>query len=164
MDGWVWECTDFLDDGTHASDAGADKVGSMLLDYFKHDTTAEHWFLHPHPAAELTLTQRDLHPGEATLFEITGAGPGEPVFFLASWQGLGDGGCYGQIGGLCLDLTEPLHVFGVTFADASGTAQRLAMIPPGAPTDLLHTQGIALRGVGYTASVKSNTVTAPVLP
>jgi hypothetical protein len=36
---------DFASDGTHPSVAGAEKVGSLLLDFFSNDSTALPWFL-----------------------------------------------------------------------------------------------------------------------
>ena len=45
-DGLTWACSEVReDDGTHPSDAGKRKVASMLLDFFKTDTTAREWFL-----------------------------------------------------------------------------------------------------------------------
>jgi hypothetical protein len=45
-DGLIWRCSDVReDDGTHPSDEGKDKVGSMLHDFFKTDVTAQEWFL-----------------------------------------------------------------------------------------------------------------------
>jgi len=45
-DGLTWACNDLReDDGTHPSDAGMRKVASLLLDFFKTDTTAREWFL-----------------------------------------------------------------------------------------------------------------------
>jgi len=45
-DGLVWECTELReDDGTHPSDAGMRKVATILLDFFKTDSTSVEWFL-----------------------------------------------------------------------------------------------------------------------
>lgn len=44
-DGLTWACTDLGDDGTHPSPAGVEKVASMLLNFFKTDSTASPWFL-----------------------------------------------------------------------------------------------------------------------
>ncbi|MEP7195727.1 MAG: T9SS type A sorting domain-containing protein [Saprospiraceae bacterium] len=41
-----WKCPeDFNTDGTHPSNIGAQKVASLLLDFFKSDSTATPWFL-----------------------------------------------------------------------------------------------------------------------
>lgn len=47
-DGVRFEQTDFTpDDGTHQSPAGQTKVGGLLLDFFKNDSTTKPWFLKP---------------------------------------------------------------------------------------------------------------------
>jgi len=45
-DGLIWACSDLrADDGTHPSDAGKQKVASILLDFVNTDSTAKEWFL-----------------------------------------------------------------------------------------------------------------------
>jgi hypothetical protein len=44
-DGLTWQCLEFIDDGTHPSALGAQKVAQSLLDFFKTDATAAPWFL-----------------------------------------------------------------------------------------------------------------------
>ena len=45
-DGLIWECEELReDDGTHPSDAGMRKVATILLDFFKTDSTSAEWFL-----------------------------------------------------------------------------------------------------------------------
>lgn len=45
-DGLTWACSELRDDdGTHPSNAGMHKVASILLNFFKTDTTAKEWFL-----------------------------------------------------------------------------------------------------------------------
>lgn len=47
-DGVRFESTDFTDnDGTHQSPSGQTKVGNLLLDFFKTDTTTKSWFTKP---------------------------------------------------------------------------------------------------------------------
>ena len=43
--GLVWTCQDLGGDGTHPSNSGRTKVGSLLLDFFKTDSLARQWFL-----------------------------------------------------------------------------------------------------------------------
>ena len=43
-DGLSWEAADFSDDGTHLSATGQRKVGQLLLDFFKSDSTTRGWF------------------------------------------------------------------------------------------------------------------------
>jgi hypothetical protein len=43
-DGLAWACEDVLDDGTHPSKTGVQKVVNMLVTFFKTDPTAKRWF------------------------------------------------------------------------------------------------------------------------
>lgn len=43
-DGLVWKREDLAGDGTHPSQSGRDKVGRMLLSFFKTDPLAKSWF------------------------------------------------------------------------------------------------------------------------
>jgi hypothetical protein len=43
-DGLVWRCEDVAEDGTHPSKEGMQKVGQLLLQFFKTDPTARPWF------------------------------------------------------------------------------------------------------------------------
>ncbi|MEP6995902.1 MAG: hypothetical protein ABI968_15375 [Acidobacteriota bacterium] len=44
-DGLVWDPADFGGDGTHPSQSGEQKVGAMLLSFFKSDPRTQPWFL-----------------------------------------------------------------------------------------------------------------------
>jgi hypothetical protein len=57
-DGLEWTCQDFVEDGIHPSEEGADKVADMLLDHLKSDPTARSWFL----AGNLAGTTTTLPP------------------------------------------------------------------------------------------------------
>jgi hypothetical protein len=43
-DGFAWEQADFAQDGTHQSPAGQRKVGKLLLEFFRDDSTTRPWF------------------------------------------------------------------------------------------------------------------------
>jgi len=46
-DGFFYDEADFSkNDGTHHSAAGQNKVGGLLLDFFKTDSTTRAWFTH----------------------------------------------------------------------------------------------------------------------
>jgi len=44
-DGLIWECADFVADGTHPSASGRDKVAHLLLDFVHQEPTAASWYL-----------------------------------------------------------------------------------------------------------------------
>lgn len=44
-DGLVWTCADTAADGTHPSPSGQQKVGALLLRFFRTEPTAREWFL-----------------------------------------------------------------------------------------------------------------------
>ena len=44
-DGLIWACSDLVSDGTHPSPSGQEKVGTMLLNFFKTSLFAQQWFL-----------------------------------------------------------------------------------------------------------------------
>ena len=44
-DGLVWTRADLQSDGTHPSQPGQEKVGRLLLSFFKSEPTAKTWFL-----------------------------------------------------------------------------------------------------------------------
>jgi hypothetical protein len=44
-DGLFWARTDFRDDGTHPSSSGVEKVGALLLEFFKNSPFSPCWFL-----------------------------------------------------------------------------------------------------------------------
>jgi hypothetical protein len=51
-DGFFYEEADFANDGTHLSPSGMDKVGSLMLQFFKTDTTTRPWFVRSASAAK----------------------------------------------------------------------------------------------------------------
>lgn len=112
----------------------------------------------------LTLSQGPLQRGQTASFTVTGAAAGERVYYLYSFNGTGCGPCPGKIGGLCLDLRTPLTLFGQKTADGAGTAVLNGPVPPTAPLVDISTQAVVRRGPGGADSVKSNPVTAPILP
>lgn len=58
-DGLVWNCADLQTDGTHPANSGREKVGTLLLNFFKTDPTTRPWFL---IAANVSLSGRVTAP------------------------------------------------------------------------------------------------------
>lgn len=105
------------------------------------------------------LAQTRLRVGRAAEFVASGAVSGELVHFLYSLRGIGAGSCPPVLGGLCLDLLDPITVIGNARADGNGTARLEVTIPGGAPVgQAVHTQAVIRRGSGGADSVKSNTL------
>ena len=109
------------------------------------------------------LSQTPLVRGANATFTVTGALPGETVYYYYSFAGVGGATyCPPEFGGLCLDLLTPVVQAGTASADATGTARLTRRIPPSAPLRDVSTQAAIARGPGGADSVKSNTVTAPI--
>lgn len=79
-DGLTWRCEEFSADGTHPSRLGQDKVGEMLMRFFKEEETTRRWFLAdpdaPTPTAGATDTTRPTSPSgtRTPAFPTSGAG------------------------------------------------------------------------------------------
>ncbi len=116
------------------------------------------------PEEGLQLSQSDLHRGQVATFTLEGATAGETVYFAYSLVGVGAGPCPPALGGLCLDLLNPVQLIGNATADGSGRAVLAEMIPANAPLRNVYTQAVVRRGSGGADSEKSNTVTALILP
>ncbi|MBC8405391.1 MAG: hypothetical protein H8E15_09205 [Planctomycetes bacterium] len=90
--------------------------------------------------------------------------PSETVWFLYSFAGLGVGPCPPALGGLCLDLLNPVSISGSAVTDPDGTATLIFTVPNNAPLIDVYVQAVVQRGVGNTRSVKSNAVTGTITP
>lgn len=108
------------------------------------------------------LSQSTLAPGDMAWAQVDWATPGETIHFLRS----SDAGvsCPPALGGLCVDLADPLTLIGTAVADASGTATLNLSVPASIPVGLdVYTQAVAVRGAGGSASVKTNSVAAELV-
>jgi hypothetical protein len=112
----------------------------------------------------ISLSQSTLWRSRVASFYVANANPGETAYVYATRQGLGAGPCYTEYGGLCLDILGPVRLVGSAVADASGTAVVQRWIPGRAPLIEVYTQAVVARGTAGSASVKSNTVTASIVP
>jgi hypothetical protein len=93
---------------------------------------------------------------------VTGANPGEAVYFGFSLAGVGAGPCFPELGGICIDLLLPIEILGVDAADTSGTAALSLALPPGLPPLTVSFQAVIPRGPGGVDTVKTNWVTRQV--
>lgn len=78
---------------------------------------------------QVTLTSGPWVKGTMVDLTVTGATPGQVVFFAGTLQGPGIGACPPIMGGLCTDLRTPLKVMGKKKADAAGTAVLTFEVP-----------------------------------
>ncbi len=83
------------------------------------------------PPVELGLDVSALIPGETSVFEISGALPGEEVWLLRG-RTEESGPCIDALDGLCLEVSRP-RILGTTVADAVGSALFEVLVPETAP-------------------------------
>lgn len=112
----------------------------------------------------LQHTQTPLFRGQPATFTASQANAGESVYFLYSLAGIGCGPCPGQLGGMCLEILDPIIILGSGTANASGVASYSHTIPATAPLVQVFTQAVAPRGTGGSQSVRSKPVAAFILP
>lgn len=112
----------------------------------------------------ITLDQTPLRRGQNATFSVSGAEPSELVYVVYSRTGTGAGPCPPQLGGLCVDILDPVVVLGSALADVNGTMTLTQRVPANAPLVAVHTQAVIRRGVSGTDSVKSNTVSSTITP
>ena len=109
------------------------------------------------PVIELSLSHTALIRGGNAAFLAEGAQSGERVWFAAS-PNTGSN-CYAALGGLCIDLGNPVHILGSAVANNSGLASLTFSIPSNLPAITVYSQAAAMRGVGGVDSMKSNRTT-----
>lgn len=112
----------------------------------------------------LVLLHDRLVRGRTVELRVTGASPGERVYFGYSLQGIGPGPCLPGLGGLCLDLLPRVVPAGSAVADLAGTAVLSVTLPADLPTIEVHTQAVIRRGPGGEESVKTNSCSALIEP
>lgn len=96
-----------------------------------------------------------LTQGEPVSLAVRHAQPGETVHFLHSLGGAGHTHGQSLLGGMVLDLREPITLFGSAVADADGTAVLRRIVPPNAPLSNVVFQAVIRRGPGGEDSVKT---------
>lgn len=170
-------------DGTNLDPNGFPVVTGALPEYYP-DVTSEsgetvfacsamqdvtNWSVHRVGVASLLvdgvrLTQTALHRGQPATFQASGLVPSETAYFLYSRTGTGAGPCVPQLGGLCLDLLDPVNVIGNASADGTGVATLTQVVPTTAPLIAIHTQAVVRRGNNGSSSTKSNTISDTIQP
>lgn len=115
----------------------------------------------PVPGRDLVL--EPLIRGQSSYVEIAGLKPGEKVWFLYSNHGWGNSFGRQQLGGLVMDLAEPMHSLGAAVADVNGIAKRIINVPEDAPLIDVVIQAVVRRGANGQDSIKSKYITAPIL-
>ncbi len=103
----------------------------------------------------LQLTATPLVRGTTATLTASNANDGETVWFLYSLAGQGSGPCPPQLGGLCLDILNPVTIMG-SGVSSGGTATYQVAVPSGAPLITIWMQACVQRGVGFVDSIKSN--------
>ncbi|HBF23849.1 MAG TPA: hypothetical protein DDW23_08575, partial [Planctomycetes bacterium] len=112
------------------------------------------WVASFSPLVELSLSHSPLIRGGNAAFIAEGAQPGERVWFAAS-PNTGTN-CYSELGGLCLDIGDPVHILGSAIANNAGTATLSFSVPANLPAITVYSQAALVRGVGGVDSAKSN--------
>ncbi|MFG0330716.1 MAG: hypothetical protein ACF8PN_12565 [Phycisphaerales bacterium] len=113
---------------------------------------------------DLTLSTPALLPrGDMVTLTVSGAEAGESIYVLYSFAGVGSGSCPPQLGGLCLDLLDPVSILANAITDTNGEASISDVVPANAPLREVHTQAVARRGAGGGDSVKSNAETSTIV-
>jgi hypothetical protein len=114
------------------------------------------------PPGVMTLTLRNTLIGDVMRAEVHDSIPYEDMQFALSVNGSGvdAGPCMESMGGLCLDLAEPVKRLGNTFADSDGVADLAVEIPnfPYLYGTEVCVQAVARRGAGGEFSAKSDVV------
>ncbi|MEK7413316.1 MAG: right-handed parallel beta-helix repeat-containing protein, partial [Planctomycetota bacterium] len=112
------------------------------------------------PLLALSVLQR----GQPAVFTISAAEPFEVVNFFISFAGAGAGPAYPQYGGMALDLRNPVRAVGSSLADVGGTAVFTRLLPPAVALRTVTIQAAIARGLGGANSVRTQPVSAPILP
>lgn len=108
------------------------------------------------------LTVGRLVRGQEAEFVVSGAEPGETVHFLYSLTGQGYSTGVPALGGITLDLLNPIVSFGVATAGAQGEAALVRRIPPGVALRPVTMQSVIRRGPDGRDSVKTPFQVRPI--
>lgn len=140
--------------------------GSSATNFVAGDTNLRHDIF---ALDEANASSQWLHVGglqRNTMADVDAYGfhAGERVFLLRGLGGIGIGQCPPPLGGLCIDLLNPVVLQMSELADTFGHVSFEDLIPASVPLIELHFQAVAPRGVGGIDSVKSSTASAWITP
>jgi len=111
---------------------------------------------------ELEVTAMQL--GQPATMTVTGAEPGESVYFGVGLGGIGPGSCPQVMGGTCLDILPSMQQLGSVAADGEGKAEMIIDVPPNGALLEVGVQAMAIRGPDGSETVKTNAVLRQVEP
>ncbi|MFW5653572.1 MAG: right-handed parallel beta-helix repeat-containing protein [Planctomycetota bacterium] len=101
--------------------------------------------------------------GERAVLRVTCAAPDEEVIFFVSGNGIGPGPTIPDLGGLQLDLLDPVREVGRVRADANGIAALAGRVPPNLGWRGVYVQAGIPRGLLNSDSIKTEVVGRRVL-
>ncbi len=93
--------------------------------------------------------------GRQAEFVVSGAVPGEQVYYLVALGGADNTRGVSALGGITLDLAEPFTRFGTARVQPNGRAVLRGKIPGNAPLRTVTSQAVIRRGPGGVDSVKT---------
>lgn len=143
-----------------AADLGSDGQSDLVVAGSYEFVVARNMSPYTGPVLDHSVLKR----GRPATMTVTDAQPGERVYFLYSREGAGNSVGIRQLGGITLDLVDPIQLIGSAVADANGVAELTITIPPNAPLTTVVMQAVIRRGPGGDDSVKTPFRTARIQP
>lgn len=144
--------------------ATADLDGDGSIDLIEGHVSGMDVMMNVTPFHGPLLELPPLKRGRPATMTVTDAQPGERVHFLYSREGAGNSVGIQQLGGITLDLLDPIQLIGSAVANSNGVAELTVNIPPNAPLTTVVMQAVIRRGPGGVDSVKTPFRTARILP
>lgn len=139
-------CTEVPYEGEHAWSTGPELAPTELNPELDHL-----------PRATLILTVDQVIPGDLTTVTVSGASSSETVYLARTLTGLGSGPCLGTLGGLCLDIADPVVEHSNFVTDAAGVGVFQQVVPESLPIGLdVWLQALVPRGQTGFSWVKSH--------
>lgn len=103
--------------------------------------------------------------GTLAYLSVVNSAPGERVYFTGSLTGLGGGPCIPSLGGVCLDILQPVRFLGVSTTDFQGRADLTAQVPAFVPASTpIYLQAVVENGPSGSSSYATNVVQDQVRP